>query len=272
MIFSVERPFLLVGAGKMGGAMLSGWMADGVDPAAIVVCDPGPGPEMVALLSKHAIRHVTAAPEDVNPGLVLVAVKPQMMDVVLPSLAAIVSSDTVILSVAAGTPISRFASEFGDVPIARAMPNTPSMVGRGITGVFPNAAVTDAQKDTIDELLSAVGKVVWLDREEQIDQVTAVSGSGPAYVFWLAECLAEAGRELGLPEAIARELADATVSGAGELMHQSSDTTSTLRKNVTSPNGTTAAALEVLMAPDGVQPVMTKAVAAAARRARELAG
>ncbi len=272
MNFSKERPFLLVGAGRMGGAMLSGWIADGVDPSALVVCDPGPAAEMLEMLSKHGVRHVTEVSADLKPAIVLIAVKPQMMDAVLPGLAPAICPDTLVLSVAAGTPISRFQKEFGDIAVARAMPNTPAMVGRGITAVFPNERVSAEQKDTVTKLLSAVGNVVWLDTEDQIDLVTAVSGSGPAYVFWLAECLAEAGRVAGLPEALAKELAEATVCGAGELMHQSSDTPSVLRQNVTSPNGTTAAALEVLMAPDGIQPVLTKAVAAAARRARELAG
>ncbi|WP_417671939.1 pyrroline-5-carboxylate reductase [Roseibium sp.] len=272
MIFNKERPFLLVGAGKMGGAMLSGWIADGIDPASLVVSDPNPAPDMAAFLTKSGIRHVTAVTDDLKPAIVLVAVKPQLMDVVLPGLKPAVQPDTVVLSVAAGTPISRFTSEFGDIAVARAMPNTPAMVGRGITAVFPNAAVTEGQKDTIGKLLQAVGKVVWLDNEDQIDQVTAVSGSGPAYVFWLAECLAEAGKAAGLPEALAKELAEATVCGAGELMHQSPDTPTVLRQNVTSPNGTTAAALDVLMADDGLKPLMARAVEAAARRARELAG
>ncbi len=273
MIFSKERPFLLVGAGKMGGAMLSGWIADGVDPASIVVSDPKPSPEMESFLSGKGIRLVTdLSTASLKPAIVLVAVKPQMMDAVLPALKAFVASDTVVLSVAAGTPISRFRSEFGSVAIARAMPNTPAMVGRGITAIYPNDAVTAAQRETIDRLMSAVGKVVWLENEAQIDQVTAVSGSGPAYVFWLAECLAEAGKSLGLPDEIAQELAEATVCGAGELMHQSTDGPAVLRQNVTSPNGTTAAALEVLMADDGLKPLMRKAVEAAERRAKELAG
>lgn len=272
MIFSSERPFVLVGAGKMGGAMLSGWMAEGVNPSAIVVSDPKLSDEMQALLEKHGIRHVTAVPADLNPSMVLVAVKPQMMDVVLPALAPAVKPDTLILSVAAGTPISKFLNAFGAVPMARAMPNTPAMVGRGVTAVYPNDSVTAAQKETIETLLAAVGKVVWLDSEDQIDMVTGVSGSGPAYVFWLAECLAEAGRAAGLPEELAAELANATVSGAGELMHQSPEKPAVLRQNVTSPNGTTAAALEVLMADDGLKPLMTDAVAAAVKRARELAG
>ncbi len=271
MIFSKDRPFLLVGAGKMGGAMLSGWMAEGVDPSAIVVCDPKPAPEMVASLSQHGVRHVTEVPSELVPALVMVAVKPQMMDVVLPGLAPVVQADTLVLSVAAGTPVNKFQSAFGAVPIVRAMPNTPAMVARGITAVFANEAVSHAQKETVSNLLAAVGKVVWLETEDQIDLVTGVSGSGPAYVFWLAECLAEAGRAAGLPEELARQLAEATVSGAGELMHLSDDTPTTLRQNVTSPNGTTAAALDVLMAGDGLEPLMTKAVAAAVNRARELA-
>ena len=272
MIFSKDRPFLLVGAGKMGGALLSGWLAKGTDPQSLVVCDLSPAPDMVDFLNKNGVRHVTTVPHDLKASIVLLAVKPQVMDTVLPGLRHAIGPDTVILSVAAGTPIARFISEFGTVPAVRAMPNTPAMVGRGITAVYPNHAVTDAHKDTIGQLLAAVGKVVWLESENQIDLVTAVSGSGPAYVFWLAECLADAGKDLGLPEELARDLAEATVAGAGELMHQSNDNPSTLRQNVTSPNGTTAAALEILMASDGLKPLMAAATGAAARRARELAG
>ncbi|MEM5585381.1 pyrroline-5-carboxylate reductase [Roseibium sp. AS2] len=271
MIFSKERPFLLVGAGKMGGAMLSGWMADGIDPDAVVVSDPHLAADMEVLLKRHSIRHVTSAGEDLRPSIVLIAVKPQLMDQVLPGLKAVVQPDTLVLSVAAGTPVSRFQDQFGQVPVCRCMPNTPAMVKRGITAVYPTEEVSAAQKQEVDGLLSAVGKVVWLDSEDQINLVTAVSGSGPAYVFYLAEALSEAGRAAGLPEDLASELAVATVCGAGELMHRSGDTPATLRKNVTSPNGTTAAALDVLMSGDGLQPVMTAAVAAAARRARELA-
>jgi len=272
MIFSAERPFLLVGAGKMGGAMLAGWMERGVDPTSVVVQDPGPAPEMLDLLMRHGVRHISHPEEGLAPGIVLLAVKPQMMDKVLPGLMDIVKPDTLVMSVAAGTPVSAFEAAFGEVAIARAMPNTPAMVSRGITAVYPNDRVSSEQKDAVSGLLAAVGEVVWLDHEEQIDFVTAVSGSGPAYVFHLAECMTRAGIELGLPEELAARLAEATVSGAGELMHQSDDTPATLRQNVTSPNGTTAAALDVLMADDGLQPVMTAAVAAAARRAKELAG
>jgi len=272
MNFSKERPFLLVGAGKMGGAMLSGWMAEGIDPAAIVVSDPGLSEEMDALLKTHGIRHVTSVPADLRAAIVLVAVKPQLMDQVLPGLTSAVEADTLILSVAAGTPVAKFLDCFGDVPVCRCMPNTPAMVKRGITAVYPTGSVTEAQKQDVAALLSAVGKVVWLDKEDQIDLVTGVSGSGPAYVFFMAEALSEAGRAAGLPEDLAHELAVATVCGAGELMHQSQEYPAILRQNVTSPNGTTAAALEVLMHADGLQPVLTEAVAAAVRRARELGG
>jgi len=272
MNFSKERPFLLVGAGKMGGAMLSGWMAEGIDPSTITVCDPRLSEEMDALLKKHTIRHVRSVPGDLSAGMVLIAIKPQMMDEVLPGLTSAVAPDTLVLSVAAGTPVSKFRAVFGEVPVCRCMPNTPAMVKRGITAVYPTDKVSEGQKADVTRLLSAVGKVVWLENEDQIDLVTGVSGSGPAYVFYLAEALSEAGRQAGLPAELAEELAVATVCGAGELMHRSGEHPSILRKNVTSPNGTTAAALEVLMAADGIQPVMTEAVAAAVRRAKELAG
>ncbi|MBN9673618.1 pyrroline-5-carboxylate reductase [Roseibium aggregatum] len=271
MSFSKERPFLLVGAGKMGGAMLSGWMAEGVDPSAVTVCDPRLSEEMDALLKQHGIRHVASVPEDLSAAIVLVAVKPQLMDQVLPGLKPAVAADTLVLSVAAGTPVAKFQSVFGDVPVCRCMPNTPAMVKRGITAVYPTGVVSEAQKEDVARLLSAVGKVVWLDSEDQIDLVTGVSGSGPAYVFYLAEALSQAGKAAGLPDELAEELAVATVCGAGELMHQSGDHPSILRQNVTSPNGTTAAALEVLMGSEGIQPVMTAAVAAAVKRAKELA-
>jgi len=272
MNFSSERPFVLIGAGKMGGAMLSGWMAEGIDPSAVVVCDPGPPEEVAEIISRNGILLVPEPPADLYPSLVMIAVKPQLMDVVLPKVAPSIKPDTLVLSVAAGTPIRAFESAFGTVPVARAMPNTPAMVGRGITAVYPNAQVNADHKATIDKLLSAVGQVVWLSDESEIDLVTGVSGSGPAYVFWMAECLTEAGEAAGLSPDTARKLAVATVTGAGELMHQSQEDPSVLRKNVTSPNGTTAAALEVLMAEHGLKPLMTRAVAAAARRAKELAG
>lgn len=255
----------------MGGAMLSGWMAEGIDPSTVVVCDPHLSGEMDALLKEHGIRHVASVPEDLRAGMVLVAVKPQMMDQVLPGIGSAVAEDTLLLSVAAGTPVSKFQGILGNIPICRCMPNTPAMVKRGITAVYPTDEVTEVHRQDVAKLLSAVGKVVWLETEDQIDLVTGVSGSGPAYVFYLAEALSDAGRAAGLPDDIAHELAVATVCGAGELLHQSGEHPSILRRNVTSPNGTTAAALDVLMHEKGLQPVMTEAVAAAIKRARELA-
>ncbi|MCC2112529.1 MAG: pyrroline-5-carboxylate reductase, partial [Hyphomicrobiales bacterium] len=201
------------------------------------------------------------------------AVKPQMMAAVLPGLRHLASAATVVVSIAAGTTVNTLRAGLGpDVAVVRAMPNTPAQVGRGITAAYAMPEVTLAQRSVVARLLEAVGGIVWLDDEAEIDAVTAVSGSGPAYVFLLAECLAEAGVKAGLPADIAARLARDTVSGAGELLYQSDLDPATLRKNVTSPGGTTAAALEVLMGPDGLAELMQKAVAAAAGRSRELAG
>ncbi|NBN63273.1 pyrroline-5-carboxylate reductase [Pannonibacter tanglangensis] len=272
MRFSRERPFVIVGAGKMGGAMLAGWLSRGIDAASLLVVDPNPSDDLKAFLAQHGIVHAPVVPAGTRAALVLIAVKPQIMGSVLPGLAPAVAPDTLVLSVAAGTPVRAFEAAFGPVPVIRAMPNTPAMVGRGVTALFPTPAVSDPDRAMVAELLSAVGSVEWLTSEDQIDLVTAVSGSGPAYVFLMAECLAEAGRKAGLPADLAARLAEATVSGAGELLFRSDDTPAVLRQNVTSPNGTTAAALSVLMAPDGLQPLMDAAVSAAAQRARELAG
>ncbi len=272
MKLTQTQPLLLVGAGKMGGAMLSGWIEMGIAPGAIVVCDPHPAPEMAAYLAEKAIRHVTEVPEGLTPAAVLVAVKPQMMDAVLPSVAHAVGPRTVVMSIAAGTTIATFEAAFGAVPVVRAMPNTPAQVQRGMTALIGNGKVDAGQRALVEELLSSIGAVAWLDSEDQMDAVTAVSGSGPAYVFLLAECLAAAGVKAGLPEALAMTLARQTVAGAGELLYRSDVDAGTLRKNVTSPGGTTAAALEVLMAGDGFQPLLDAAIAAAAKRSRELAG
>ena len=265
-----SSPLLLVGAGKMGGAMLAGWVEQGIDPAAIVVCDPRPSEEMAALLAAKGIRHVTAVPGDLTPAVVLVAVKPQMLADALEPLKPVVSSGTLVVSIAAGKTISTFEAAFGGVPVVRAMPNTPAQVGRGMTAVFANAAVSDDQKHLVEDLLSGIGAIAWLDDEGEMDAVTAVSGSGPAYVFLLAECLAEAGRKAGLSPKLAETLARQTVAGAGELLYRSELDAATLRKNVTSPGGTTAAALSVLMADDGFQPLLDAAVKAAADRSGEL--
>lgn len=263
---------VLAGAGKMGGAMLAGWLERGLDPAQVVVQDPGPPPEVTDLLNRYGIVVHQALPADMpEPSVLLMAVKPQVMEDVFPAIARRAGRNTVVLSIAAGRTIASFEKHLpANSAVIRSIPNTPAAVGRGITVCCANAHVTVAQRTLAAQLLSAVGQVGWVDREELIDTATAVSGSGPAYVFLLAECLAEAGRVAGLDAALARQLADATVAGSGELMHRSGTDPAILRRNVTSPNGTTAAALDVLMAPGALQALMTTAVAAAAKRSREL--
>lgn len=270
--FSRERPLVLVGAGKMGGAMLAGWIASGVDPNAVFVVDPKPSDELLELAGKHGFEHAPELPGEMVAGVLLLALKPQIMAAALPAFKGGVAPDTLVISVAAGTPVATFEAAFGDVPVVRVMPNTPSQVGRGMSVGFANSRTDAAQRATVDALMAAIGATAWVDREEDINAVTAVSGSGPAYVFYLVEAMAEAGRKAGLDADLAMKLARQTVCGAGELLYQSDLPAEQLRRNVTSPNGTTAAALEVLMAEDGIQPVMDKAVAAAKRRSEELAG
>ncbi len=261
----------LVGAGKMGGAMLEGWLALGLDPKKVVVVEPQPAPEIVSLSNKGVVLNPPAgAMSDI--ATVVLAVKPQVAADVLPAVAAMTGANTLVLSIMAGKPLSFLQSGLPKAAIVRAMPNTPASIGRGITVAVPNAAVTAEQKAGADALLAASGAVEWIADEALMDAVTAVSGSGPAYVFLLAETLTMAGIAAGLPEALAARLARETVSGAGELLHRSPLDPATLRRNVTSPGGTTAAALEVLMASDGLDPLMRRAVAAATKRSRELAG
>jgi pyrroline-5-carboxylate reductase len=265
-------PLVLVGAGKMGGAMLSGWIARGMPGHGVFVIDPSPSDDMAAFIASHGLRHKTEAPASLAAKVIVLAVKPQMFDSVLPGLAHLIGPDTVVLSIAAGKTIGGIEEDFGRCAIVRAMPNTPAQVGRGVSVGVANSATTDAQKALVDTLLSAVGRVEWVDDEALIDAVTAVSGSGPAYVFHMVEALAAAGVAAGLEPGMAARLARATVEGAGELMYQSPLDPAVLRENVTSPKGTTAAALDVLMGADGLAGLMTKAVDAAARRSRELAG
>ena len=273
MTLQIDGTLVLAGAGKMGGALLAGWLARGLAPAGIVVQDPGPAPEVGELISQHGITCTAAAEPGGRPPAVLVlAVKPQAMDAVLAPLAPLVGPETLVLSIAAGRTIASLARHLpGGSAIVRAMPNTPAAIGRGITVCVPNAHATAAQRALAHELLAAVGEVGWVSDEALMDAVTAVSGSGPAYVFLLAECLAAAGEAAGLEAALARRLARATVSGAGELLHRSELDAAELRRNVTSPGGTTEAALAVLMRPDRLQALVTEAVAAATRRGRELA-
>jgi pyrroline-5-carboxylate reductase len=259
----LKGPLVLAGAGKMGGALLSGLLDRGVDPATVFVQDPAPPREVGELLKHHGIA--------ITPLIVLAAVKPQVMDAVFAPLAKWVGPETLVVSIAAGRSLASFEKHLmPGTAVIRAMPNTPAAIGRGISACIANAATSTEHKALATELLTAAGDVVWLETEAQMDAVTAVSGSGPAYVFLLAECLAEAGHAVGLNPELAAQLARATVSGAGELLHRSDLDASTLRKNVTSPGGTTAEALSVLMGEDGLKNLMTKAVTAAARRSREL--
>jgi pyrroline-5-carboxylate reductase len=253
--------------------MLAGWVKRGVDPSDILVVEPD-STAAALLRERHKVGIADVIPEhiDTPPTLVVFAVKPQVLATVAPPYRRYVGPDTAFLSIAAGKTIAFFERHLGpDAAIVRAMPNTPAAVGRGITVLYANGAASEEQMGFCETLMGAVGEVRWAVNEAQFDAVTAVSGSGPAYVFLLIECLAEAGVAAGLPADLAMDLARATVAGAGELAHQSNDPAETLRRNVTSPGGTTAAALEVLMDKDGLQALMTRAIAAAARRSQELA-
>ena len=272
MTIPLNGTLVLLGAGKMGGAMLEGWLRAGVNASQIVALDPQPPAEVQALLRKHGVRHNPPLSEVSNVEVLLAAVKPQVMDDVLRSVMPFAASKPLILSIAAGKTIASFARHFGeDAAIIRTIPNTPAAIGRGITAMTANRNVTQAQLHLAERLLASIGEVVTVADEELIDAATAVSGSGPAYVFYLTECLAAAAVEVGLPPDIAVKLARATVAGAGELMRHSGIDAETLRQNVTSPNGTTHAALQVLMAENGMKPLMKNAIAAATRRSKELA-
>lgn len=257
---------VLLGCGKMGSALLAGWLAAGLSPASVWALEPNPS-DWLRSTGVHLNRAVPPA-----PAVALLAVKPQMMGAALPALQALGNGRTLVISIAAGTSIATFETVFGaETPIVRTMPNTPAMVGRGITGLCHNIHATTADVALAKALMAAVGEVVVLDGEHQIDAVTAVSGSGPAYVFHLIEVMAAAGVAEGLPPDTAMRLARATVCGAGELAYRAAETAEQLRINVTSPGGTTAAALAVLMDPEtGFPPLLRRAVKAAADRGREL--
>lgn len=272
MTLTLSGPLLLVGAGKMGGALLAGWLRQGLDPKSVYVQDPAPSDDTAALLASHGIPAETEAGLPAAPAVVVAAVKPQVMDVVLASLAPRIGPETVVLSIAAGKTLASLASRLPrGTAVVRAMPNTPAAIGRGMTVACANAAVSPDQALQCTALLAAVGEVIFIDDEALLDAATAVSGSGPAYVFLLAECLAEAGEEAGLPPDLAARLARETVAGAGELLHRSDLSPAELRKNVTSPKGVTAEALDVLMGKDGLARLLKRAVKKAAKRSRELA-
>jgi pyrroline-5-carboxylate reductase len=269
---TLSGPIVLVGAGNMGGAMLAGWLKSGIPGASVIVVDPGPSAAMLALIGNAGATHATSLTDGVKAGVLFLAVKPQVMEAVLPALKVAVGPETVVVSVAAGKTLAFLERHLGEAAMVRAMPNTPAMIGRGVTGAFANSRVGKQQRELVHNLLKVSGPVEWVPGEADIDSVTALSGSGPAYVFYLVECMAEAGRKLGLQADLATRLARETVAGAGELLHQSPDDASRLRQNVTSPGGTTAAALAVLMAENGMQPLFDEALEAARKRAQELAG
>jgi pyrroline-5-carboxylate reductase len=265
----IKGTIVLCGAGKMGGAMLSGWLAQGLDARSVGVIEPHPSDEISALVTKGVRLNPT--PKQVGAvATLVVALKPQMFREAGPTLKQFAGSSTLVVSIMAGTTIASIEEVCGG-SVVRAMPNTPAAIGRGITVAVTAKNVSAGQRAVADALLRATGSVEWIDDENLMDAVTAVSGSGPAYIFLLAEELARAGVEAGLPPELATKLARETVAGAGELLHRSELPSATLRQNVTSPGGTTAAALEVLMGPDGMQSLLTRAVAAATKRSKELA-
>ena len=266
---------LMVGAGKMGGALIESWLKkQTTQPSDIVLVEPNV--TRAKYFRDPYTLYTFETPEAINTGLgeatILFAVKPQVMDEVVPLYKPLIQPGRLVLSIAAGTPISYFEHQLGaNTAVVRAMPNTPASIGHGITVLCANTHVSAEQRARCEILIGAVGQVEWIEDESLMDAVTAVSGSGPAYVFLLIEALAQAGISAGLVPDLANRLALTTVAGAGALAEQTEDSPTVLRQNVTSPGGTTAAALEVLMADDGLQQLMARAVTAAKERGRELA-
>jgi pyrroline-5-carboxylate reductase len=268
---SFKGHLVLLGAGKMGQAMLDGWLARGLDAKKAVVLEPQPAKAIKALTRRGLALNPKSKAKPATA--IVVAVKPQTAPDALPTLAAHVGKSTLVLSIMAGRTLGFLAKALPPgIAIVRAMPNTPAAIGRGVTVAVPNAKVTARQRKLAADLLAAIGKVEWVNDERLMDAVTAVSGSGPAYIFLLAEAMTQAGIAAGLPADLAARLARETVSGSGELLHRSDLDAATLRQNVTSPGGTTAAALGVLMGPNGFDALLTKAIAAATQRSKELAG
>jgi len=262
-------PVVLVGAGKMGLALARGWLAAGLPPRELVMVDPKPMPATEQFAAERGVRLVASA-QGVLIAVLVLAVKPQVMTAVLAEVKPLIGPHTLVISIAAGISISAIAGGLGTGRVIRTMPNTPAQVGKGVTGAVPGPNVQDGDRAIADALLRAAGQVAWFDGEAMIDTVTAVSGSGPAYVFYFVEALAAAGERQGLTAEQAMALARQTVIGAAALLKADPSPAATLRQNVTSPNGTTAAALEVLMAPSGLASLMEKTVLAARQRSEEL--
>jgi len=262
---------VLVGAGKMGSAMLDGWLARGLAPKKITVIEPEPV-KAIKALARRGVKLNPKGKVGVASAIVI-AVKPQSAPEALPPLARHIDKATLVLSIMAGRTIGFLEKSLpAGTAIVRAMPNTPAAIGRGISVAVANAKISKRQRKQASDLLAAIGKVEWVLDEALMDAVTALSGSGPAYIFLLAECMARAGVAAGLPSELATRLARETVAGSAELLHRSDLDAATLRQNVTSPGGTTAAALDVLMGPGGFDQLLTQAIAAATQRSRDLAG
>ena len=271
MTLEVMGHLLLVGGGKMAEALLDVWLAGGLDPARVTVVEPDPG-RLEELGRKLGVTVLPAPPAGGDPpALVLFAVKPQVLASILADYRASVGPDTLVLSIAAGKTTGFFEAALpAGTAIVRAMPNTPAAVGRGVSVLFANSACTLAQRAEAQALMAAVGAVRWIEDETLMHAVTALSGSGPAYLFHLIEAMGEAGQRAGLSEELARDLARLTATGAAELAWRSDRSPGELREAVTSPGGTTAAALRELMGKNGLTDLMDRAVAAAAQRSREL--
>ncbi len=270
----IEGTILLVGCGNMGGALLKGWFAHGLNPVDVMVVEPAGRDSVAAAADHHALCVLTDAaeiPSDFTPDVIVFAVKPQVADDVIPAYAKFATSGAVYLSVVAGLQVSKLEQLLGgQAAVVRAMPNTPAAVGQGMSVLFASPGAGPSHKRVSKVLMGAVGETAWIADEAQMDAVTAVSGSGPAYVFLLAEAMMEAGIDAGLPPVLADQLARATIAGSGALMTADPTPAATLRENVTSPGGTTAAALDILMGPEGVKKLVGQAIQAAAERSRNL--
>ena len=260
-------PVMLIGAGKMGLVLAKGWLDAGLPPTNLLLVDPNPGDPARELAEDYRLN-LSKEAAGLQPNVLVLAVKPQIIDIAMAGLAPVIGPNTLAISIAAGIDIARLSRGLGMGRIIRTMPNTPAQIGKGITGAVPGPDVGPADRDVAEALLAAAGPVVWFEDESQLDAVTAVSGSGPAYVFHLVEALAAAGKKLGLPDAIAEQLARQTVIGSAALMEADPATSTVLRQNVTSPNGTTAAGLAVLM--EGLTPLIEATTAAAHKRSEEL--
>jgi pyrroline-5-carboxylate reductase len=266
----MAAPLLLIGAGRMGGALLRGWLARGLGPVLIIETNPSPELKRLARRDVTLLKNIDDAPRRLRA--CVIALKPQILKTEAARLRAIAGSGVPMISIAAGSSIKLMSKAWGNsARIIRAMPNTPGSIGEGISALYAAPNATPRDRKLAESLLAALGETVWVKRETDIDAVTAVSGSGPAYVFLMVECLEEAARKEGLPPSVAHRLARQTIIGAGALLKVDDAPAEALRRNVTSPHGTTEAALGVLMAKDGLAPLIKRAVSAARRRARELA-